>query len=119
MEYLVIKDNKIIGHYDGGKPYVDETEGFKVLEAESYKIELDDDIRLYKDPQKGIKKTEDELIAEGLSTREEYNAKIDLVRQKAYKEEADPLGMQVLRGDLEKTEWIKKIEEIKKRYPKL
>ena len=119
MQYLAIKEHKIIGYYAGGYPVFEESEHVKILEGEEYNIELGDDIRIYKDPKKGIKKTEAELIAEGLLTREEYNAKIDLVRQKAYKEEADPLGMQVLRGDLEKTEWIKKIEEIKKRYPKL
>ena len=118
MEYLAIKDNQIIGRYAGGHPLFDEVLQVNFLEGEEFNVKLGDDIRIYKDLQKGIKKTDVELIAENFLSREEYNTKIDLFRQTAYKEEADPLGMQVLRGDLDKKEWLAKIEEIKKRYPK-
>ena len=50
--------------------------------------------------------------------KEEYNRYIDDLRQAAYAREADPLGMQVLRGELDKSEWLAKINEIKRRYPK-
>ena len=63
-------------------------------------------------------KTTEELFAEGKISTEEYNAHIDRVRQSAYQQEADPLGFKVLRGEIEKTEWLEKIAEIKKRYPK-
>ena len=54
----------------------------------------------------------------GLISKEEYNAFIDKQRETAYRQEADALGMQVLRGELDKAEWLTKIAEIKKRYPK-
>ena len=64
-------------------------------------------------------KTEEELYNEGRLSQEEYNLYIDKLRQKAYAREADPLGLQVLRGDIEKSVWLEKIEEIKKHYPKI
>lgn len=64
-------------------------------------------------------KSKKELYDEGKITKEEYNLYIDELRQAAYSREADPLGMQVLRGDVEKSVWIKKIAEIKTRYPKV
>ncbi len=66
-----------------------------------------------------IPKTKRELYDEGKISKEEYNLYIDEQRQAAYSREADPLGMQVLRGELERTEWLKKIAEIKTRYPKV
>ena len=66
-----------------------------------------------------IQKTKKELYDEGKLSKEEYNLYIDALRQSAYAREADPLGMQVLRGDLDKAVWLEKIEEIKKRYPKI
>ena len=119
MQYLIIKDNKIIEHYAGGCPKFEESENITILEFDECFASLGDDIRFYKDIEKGIKKTDSELIAEGLISSEEYNLHIDELRQEAYKKEADPLGMQVLRGDIEKDEWLKKIEEIKIRYPKV
>ena len=65
-----------------------------------------------------VKKTEKEQYDAGLMSKEEYNAFIDTQREAAYRQEADPLGMQVLRGDIERSLWLEKIEEIKKRYPK-
>lgn len=65
-----------------------------------------------------VPKTKKELYDEGQLSKEEYNTHIDELRQSAYAREADPLGMQVLRGDVEKSVWLEKIEEIKKRYPK-
>lgn len=66
-----------------------------------------------------VPKTKKELYDEGKLSKEEYNLYIDELRQSAYAREADPLGMQVLRGDLEKSVWLEKIAEIKKRYPKI
>ena len=66
-----------------------------------------------------VKKTEKEQYDAGLMSKEEYNAFIDTQREAAYRQEADPLGMQVLRGELERPEWLAKIAEIKKRYPKV
>ena len=66
-----------------------------------------------------VPKTKKELYDEGKLSKEEYNAYIDELRQAAYSREADPLGMQVLRGDLDKAVWLEKIAEIKKRYPKI
>nr|WP_303935141.1 hypothetical protein [Treponema denticola] len=66
-----------------------------------------------------IKKTKKELYDEGKLSKEEYNLYIDELRQSAYAREADPLGMQVMRGDVEKSVWLKKIAEIKNRYPKV
>ena len=66
-----------------------------------------------------IKKTKKELYNETLITGTEYNAYIDTEREAAYRKEADPLGMQVLRGDIEKKVWLDKIAEIKKRFPKV
>ena len=64
-------------------------------------------------------KTEKEKYDAGLISKEGYNAFIDKQREAAYRQEADPLGMQVLRGELDKTEWLAKIDEIKRRYPKV
>ena len=66
-----------------------------------------------------VKKTEKEQYDAGLISKEEYNAYIDHQREAAYRQEADPLGMQVMRGEVEKTEWLAKIAEIKQRYPKV
>lgn len=65
-----------------------------------------------------VPKTKKELYDEGKISKEEYNRYIDDLRQAAYAREADPLGMQVLRGELDKSEWLAKINEIKRRYPK-
>ncbi|WP_315449532.1 hypothetical protein [uncultured Treponema sp.] len=54
-----------------------------------------------------------------MSARKEYNAYIDRQRAAAYRQEADPLGMQVMRGDIDKDVWLEKIAEIKQRYPKV
>jgi len=66
-----------------------------------------------------VKKTEKELYQEGLLGKEEYNAYIDRQREAAYRLEADPLGMQVMRGDIDKSVWLARIAEIKLRYPKV
>ena len=64
------------------------------------------------------KKTKKELYDEGKLSKEEYNLYIDELRQAAYRQETDQIGMQVLRGELDKSEWLAKINEIKRRYPK-
>lgn len=66
-----------------------------------------------------VKKTKKELYDEGKLSKEEYNLYIDEMREADYRREADPLGMQVMRGDVEKNIWLEKIEEIKKRHPKV
>jgi hypothetical protein len=38
-------------------------------------------------------------------------------RRAAYAAEADPIGMQMLRDEATKDEWLAKIEEIKTRFP--
>lgn len=66
-----------------------------------------------------VKKTEKEKYDAGLISKEEYNTYIDRQREAAYRQEADPLGMQAMRGDIDKSVWLAKIAEIKKRYPKV
>ena len=66
-----------------------------------------------------VKKTKKELYDEGKLSREEYNLHIDELRRVAYAREADPLCAQFVRGDVEKSVWLEKIDEIKKRYPKI
>ena len=66
-----------------------------------------------------VPKTKKELYDEGKISKEEYNRYIDDLRQAAYSRESDPLGMQVLRGELDRAEWLAKIDEIKRRYPKV
>ena len=66
-----------------------------------------------------VKKSEKEQYDAGLISKEEYNVYIDRQREAAYRQEADPLGMQALRGDIDKAEWLAKIAEIKQRYPKV
>ena len=174
MEYIEIKDNIIIGHYCGAMPdEKDPAIEYRIIE--NCAANIGDDVRIYSDVAKGIKKPLKQLVAEnlitvpkgkklnetgtdfadmseaekvaagiiqlkpdekvegdyivkkskkeqydaGLISKEAYNAYIDTQRQAAYKQEADPLGMQVLRGELDKSEWLAKIDEIKKRYPKV
>ena len=66
-----------------------------------------------------VKKSKKELYDEGRLSKEEYNLYIDNLRQAAYRQETDQLGMQVLRGELDKSEWLAKIAEIKQRHPKV
>lgn len=66
-----------------------------------------------------VKKSKKELYDEGKLSKEEYNLYIDNLRQAAYKQESDPLGMQVMRGDIDKSVWLTKIAEIKQRHPKV
>lgn len=65
-----------------------------------------------------VRKSEKEQYDAGLISKEAYNAYIDRLRGAAYQQEADPLGMQVMRGDIDKDVWLAKIAEIKQRYPK-
>lgn len=105
---------------EGKKINKDGTDFEEMTEAEKVEAGL----RTLKDDEKIegdyiVKKTKKELYDENKLTKEEYNLYIDEVRQTAYTTEADPLGMQVIRGELEKSIWLEKIEEIKKRYPKV
>lgn len=99
---------------DDGTEFVDMTDTDRVKAGV---IQLKSDEKIEGDYI--IKKTKKELYDAGLIGKDEYNAYIDELRAAAYSKEADPLGMQVLRGDIKKEEWLKKIEEIKKRYPKV
>lgn len=60
-----------------------------------------------------LKKKED-IEAEKLAN---YNQNQKYARMDAYKLEADPLFFKYQRGEIEKEEWVMKVEEIKARYP--
>lgn len=90
--------------------------------SEAEKVESG--LRILKDDEKIengyiVPKSKKELYDEGKLSKEEYNNYIDELRQAAYAREADPLGMQVLRGDIEREVWLEKIAEIKARYTKV
>ena len=97
-----------------GTDFVDLTDAEKVSTGI---ISLKPDEKI--DGEHIVKKTKKELYEESLITAIEYNTYIDIARETAYRQEADPLGMQVLRGDIEKKVWLDKIEEIKKRFAKV
>jgi len=99
---------------EAGTDFVDMTETEKVVAG---LIHLKADEKVEGDCI--VKKTEKELYQEGLLGKEEYNAYIDRQREAAYRLEADPLGMQVMRGDIDKSVWLARIAEIKLRYPKV
>jgi hypothetical protein len=46
-----------------------------------------------------------------------HNQKMEKLRQKAYRDESDPLFFRYQRGDATREEWLDKIQEIKNRYP--
>lgn len=98
---------------EAGTDFVDMTDAEKVSAG---LIQLKTDEKIEGDYI--VKKTAKEKYNAGLISKEEYNAFIDKQRETAYRQEADALGMQVLRGELDKAEWLTKIAEIKKRYPK-
>ena len=105
---------------EGKKLNTDGTDFEDMTEAEKVEAGL----KTLKDDEKIkngqiVPKTKKELYDEGKLSKEEYNLYIDELRQSAYAREADPLGMQVMRGDVEKPVWLKKIAEIKNRYPKV
>jgi hypothetical protein len=64
-------------------------------------------------------KTKRELYDEGIITSAEYNEYIDSLRKAVYSSESDPIGMEVLRGETDKSVWLAKIAEIKQRFPKV
>ena len=97
-----------------GTDFVDMTEAEKVATG---LIQLKPDEKIEGDYI--VKKSKKELYDEGKISKEEYNLYIDNLRQAAYKQESDPLGMQAMRGDIDKAEWLAKIAEIKQRYPKV
>ena len=113
-------DENLIQPPEGKKLNEAGTDFEDLTEAEKVKAGL----KTLKDDEKiegdyVVKKTKKELFDEDKLSKEEYNAYIDELRQAAYSREADPLGMQVMRGDVEKNIWLERIEEIKKRYPKV
>jgi hypothetical protein len=99
---------------EAGTDFVDMTEAEKVA-AGIIQLKVDEKI----EGDDIVKKTEKEQFDAGLISKEEYNAYIDRQREAAYKQEADPLGMQVQRGDIDNDVWLTKIAEIKQRYPKV
>ena len=99
---------------EAGTDFVDMTEAEKVAAG---LIQLKPDEKI--SGNYIIKKSEKEQYDAGLISKEEYNAYIDRQREASYRQEADPLGMQALRGDIDKAEWLAKIAEIKQRYPKV
>ena len=99
---------------EAGTDFVDMTEAEKVS-AGLIQLKADEKV----EGAYVVKKTEKEQYDAGLISKEEYNAYIDRQREAVYRQEADPLGMQVMRGEVEKTEWLAKIAEIKQRYPKV
>ena len=98
---------------EAGTDFVDMSKAEKVA-AGIIQLKVDEKI----DGDYIVKKTEKEQYDEGLISKEEYNAYIDRQREAAYKQEADPLGLQVQRGDIDIDVWLTKIAEIKQRYPK-
>jgi hypothetical protein len=99
---------------EAGTDFVDMTEAEKVS-AGLIQLKADEKV----EGAYVVKKTEKEQYDAGLISKEEYNAYIDRQREAAYRQEADPLGMQVMRGDIDRSEWLAKIAEIKQRYPKV
>ena len=99
---------------DAGTDFVDMTEAEKVVAG---LIQLKADEKIEGDYI--VKKTEKEQYEAGLISKTAYNTFVDQQRQAAYKQESDPLGMQVMRGDIDKAVWLEKIAEIKQRYPKV
>ena len=99
---------------EAGAGFIDMTEAEKVAAG---LIQLKPDEKI----ENGyiVPKTKKELYDEGKISKEEYNRYIDDLRQAAYSRESDPLGMQALRGDIDKAEWLAKIAEIRQRYPKV
>ncbi|MGP1490546.1 MAG: hypothetical protein ACTTI6_05740 [Treponema sp.] len=91
---------------EAGTDFVDMTDAEKV--AAGF-IQLKPDEKI--EGEHIVKKTEKEKHDDRLISKEAYNAFIDTQRQAAYKQESDPLGMQVLRGELDKAEWLAKIAE--------
>lgn len=111
-ELITIPNGKKLN--EAGTDFVDLTDAEKVSTGI---ISLKPDEKI--DGDYIVKKTKKELYEESLITATEYNAYIDELREAAYRQEADPLGMQVLRGDIDREVWLAKIEEIKKRFPKV
>ena len=111
-ELITIPNGKKLNEV--GTDFVDLTDAEKVA-AGIISLKSDEKI----DGDYIVKKTKKELYDGSLITATEYNAYIDTVREVAYRQEADPLGMQVLRGDIDREVWLAKIEEIKKRFPKV
>ncbi|QSH93650.1 hypothetical protein C5O78_01000 [Treponema phagedenis] len=99
---------------DEGTEFIDMTEADKVNAG---LVALQADEKLEGDVI--VKKTQEELYAEGVISKEEYNTYIDGLREAEYRSETDKLGLEVLRGELDKSVWLEKIAEIKKRYPKV
>ncbi len=174
MEYLEIKNNIITGHYCGAMP--NKKDGIIRIEVDNPVANIGDDVRVYVDLNKGIKKplkelikegfekipkgkklnayetdfedmtdaekweaglkvlqatewlddgadyprhkTQEELLETGLVTKNEYNEYVSNLRRHAYEQESDPIYLQYQRDEATKQEWLDKIAEIKKRYPK-
>ncbi len=66
MEYIEIKDNIIIGHYCGAMP--DREDGIERVIIDNPAANIGEDIRIYQDLEKGIKKPLKQLIEEGFES---------------------------------------------------
>lgn len=69
--------------------------------------------------QQQIKPTEKEINDELVRLQEAESAKIvEQNRLTAYRNESDPLFFKAQRGEIATQEWLDKVQEIKKQYPK-
>lgn len=75
------------------------------------------DINTGKLTQTIISQGEEDLIKSSSATRGEQNAFIEMNRSLAYSSESDPLFFKWQRGEIEKQDWLDKVQEIKLRYP--
>jgi len=111
-----------------------EIENIKVIENDREYIRPKNQIERYQTGidiiPKGMKieekqlvpKTLDEQLLSGEITNNEYQTiKLNecyILRKQAYREESDGLFFDYQRGEIEKDVWLKKVEEIKEKYPK-
>ncbi len=63
--------------------------------------------------------SEEVIAARKETAKEAHNADMDRLRQVAYVEEADPLFFQWQRKEATEEEYRDKVQEIRKRYPKI
>ena len=62
-------------------------------------------------------KTQEELLDEGLITKDQYNEHQRKMREAGYIAETDKIGLMVLRGEATQEEWLAAIETVKEKYP--
>lgn len=62
--------------------------------------------------------TIDDKYEMGIITKEEYNAEVDIIREKEYEKHTDKIALMVFRGEATKEQWIQAMDEIRVKYPK-